>query len=596
MRRGPQRIPAPVFAVLAAAALSLSACGRTEPSPAASTGSRPAEDFSGTGSCAPCHEKETREWSASPHGRHGVPAKTPAPGFEAAVGSRFMQAYLRKDSSGLTRILPQCLDFRTGGFRHVPEVLAEIAGTWDEDSFSARGAPLEPVERRAFEGGCSGCHASQATLSLDEEHGRFDSRWVDLSINCETCHGAGAAHALAWKRGDASAPLVRWKSLTPRESVALCARCHGGVPSAFDYGPADAPHWLASLTDRRGLFPDGRASGQVYQAIQFVQSDCYRKGGLACTDCHAAHGPDVREGKDTDALCVRCHPGLATREHTHHEPSGAGARCIECHLPRLLSGLVAYQRDHTLGSPIPAVRSSPDACTACHKDQTKDWADKAYRLWWGDPPKGTVEAAEAIAAARRGRVDTAALARAQSHGNLWVRAAAAFHLGDWTKAAKDEAPEVRLASIPFLPRNPAGRDLLAGLLADPEPLIRSMALRETARRGGAIPPASGADPEIAERHSRHAADVRRARAEAAARAGRHAEGAALMVDAFLAAPLDADLAVRAAEACAATGRLSTARAILAAASRAQPPGEDRRRLESLFLSHGGTRSALADHP
>ncbi len=592
LRAGSHRAPGAAVAFLA---LALAACGG-ESSPAAkSTPVDPVAGFAGASACVSCHEKASREWAASPHGRHATPAKGAVEGFEKAVGSHWMQAYLRRDASGLDRILPQCLDLRTGSTRFVAQVLAEIAGTWDEDSFTPVSAAPAPLSRRSFQSDCSGCHASQATLSLDEGRGRFDARMVDGSINCETCHGPGAAHVRAWKRLDAKAPLVRLETQTPRESVAVCARCHGGVPAVADYGPQDAGSWLAILSDHRGLYPDGRASGQVYQAVQFVQSPCYRKGGLTCNDCHAAHGPELRT-QDTDALCTRCHAKEASKDHTHHEPSGAGARCLECHMPRLLKGFTAHQRDHTLGIPLPAVASSPDACTACHEGKAKAWASEAWQRWWGEPPAATIEAAAAIAAARRGRTDREALSRALSHKNPWVRAAAAFHLSDGTKIATDEAPEVRLLAPNLLPDGPAGTAVLTRLLADPEPLVRASAATELARRGSPLPPAHVVDAVVASRHARHAADVRRALAEAAGNAGHSDEQTRWLVEVFLAAPLDGGAAAMAADGLSRLGREATARALLSAICRALPVGEDRSRLEALFVQHGGTRASLADHP
>ena len=211
-----------------------------------------------------------------------------------------------------------------------------------------------PLEGRRFETDCAGCHSSQPSVTLGGNFGALLSTRVEMSSGCQSCHGPGRAHAEAWARADPSAPLPRLERLPAREAMALCARCHGGPPTVGDFGPADAPHYVAELGDRRGQFPDGRAAGQVYQVSAFVRSGCHRDGGLTCADCHDPHGPGRPGGAGGDSSCVRCHTGFDTRAHTHHAPSGPGARCVECHMPRLLTGLVAHQRDHRIGGARPA--------------------------------------------------------------------------------------------------------------------------------------------------------------------------------------------------------------------------------------------------
>ena len=80
---------------------------RSAPSPAdtqaARASSRDLGAYAGVEACRSCHEKETRAWEASPHGRHATPVAEPAGGATAAVGSRWMQAYLRRDARGYHR-------------------------------------------------------------------------------------------------------------------------------------------------------------------------------------------------------------------------------------------------------------------------------------------------------------------------------------------------------------------------------------------------------------------------------------------------------------------------------------------------------------
>ena len=326
---------------------------------------------------------------------------------------------------------------------------------------------------------------------------------MDASINCQACHGRGDEHVKAWKRLSPDAPMPRLEDLTPRAKTGVCARCHGGPSAEAEFQPSDAAYYIGHLQDRPGLFPDGRAAGLTYQQPSFVRSLCHAKGGLSCTDCHDAHGNGLRKGADTDALCVRCHPGLASREHTFHEASGAGARCIECHMPRLLTGLMAHQHDHRIGIPLPAVEEVPDACTACHKDKTKGWADAAWRARWGEPPAATIEAVRGIVLMRAHDPAAGPLLRAAlTSPDPYFRANAIRGLDEPAAGLDDPVPEVRFVAFEVAAASPKHAAVLRKFLQDPEPVIRGWCEAELATRGTKPDPSWRADLEIAVRLSR----------------------------------------------------------------------------------------------
>jgi len=407
-----------------------------------------------------------------------------------------MQAYYRRDKQGLFRIVPSCLDLRTRKWRDVTDVLQAIGGI-------DRRLTHAEVALRTFDHDCSGCHASQARLSIEGADSRMGAHWSENSINCESCHGAGGAHSAAWSALKTDAPLVKLHSLTPRASTAICGRCHGGPQASEDFGPQDAPHHIGMLFDRAGFFPDGSASGQVYQYDSFVRSPCFTEGKLSCSGCHDSHEGGLLPQAHDDALCTRCHEGYAQRTHTHHDARGAGARCVECHMPRLLSGIMAHQRDHRIRSPLPASEHVPDACTACHKDHDKQWAADAYRRLWGKPPRDDLNAIRAIALARKG--DPRAkplLRRALDHEDPFFRANAGIYLADAESLIDDASPEVRLAAVQATRRMDDPLPALRRLLADPERLVRAWAMRDLLRLGEPFEPEWEQDLTALLRHDR----------------------------------------------------------------------------------------------
>ncbi len=474
--------------------------GRTQtPAPVADPVSEIASGFAGVDACRGCHPAETKAWEMSPHGRHAIPVATPDGGSDGAVGSRWMQAYLRRDAIGFHRIVPTCFDLTTKKWRDVESVLDEIRGPKAPEEAHQ---PKSKIEDISFELSCSGCHASGSSFVFDIEARRMRSTWRSLAIDCEACHGPGREHGEAWERNDPVA-LARLEKLPARASTALCARCHGGPAVSPAFSVDDAIDFIGLQRGLHSKFAHGASSGHIYQHEAFLRSPCHREGGLTCADCHDPHGPGMRPAPHVDAMCTRCHEDRATRAHTHHDITGDGARCVSCHMPRLLGGMIANRRDHRISSPLPAAAEAPDACTTCHQDRDKAWAEEAYRTWWGDPPRPTVDAIGLVHRARSGDVDGPALRKLLMHDDPFFRIAAAQMLNEWATLYDDLVPELRLFAIQ---RDRAG-DRPARLreaLDDPEVRIRAAAIVALDALGRRARAEDMADLGAAVRHDRDA--------------------------------------------------------------------------------------------
>jgi predicted CXXCH cytochrome family protein len=125
-----------------------------------------------------------------------------------------------------------------------------------------------------------------------------------------------------------------------------------------------------------------------------VRGGCYTK--MRCTDCHNPHeeiGPRWTRSPDSDdAVCLKCHkkyqPAQQRQKHTHHPPGGEGARCLNCHMPRINEGLQDVVRTHMIYSPTRAdmlEANHPNACNLCHTDRPINWTLRYLREWYGAP-------------------------------------------------------------------------------------------------------------------------------------------------------------------------------------------------------------------
>jgi hypothetical protein len=136
-------------------------------------------------------------------------------------------------------------------------------------------------------------------------------------------------------------------------------------------------------TERSGeYFADGRPSSSSFEYQAVTQSRCFRIGKATCLSCHTAPHQDHGSNEmKLDDSCGGCHRMEAS--HGHHR----SATCVDCHMPKLVSGVLDRFPDHTIDVPNPpnTLRHNvPNACTNCHKDKPPAEMQKAIKTWWPD--------------------------------------------------------------------------------------------------------------------------------------------------------------------------------------------------------------------
>jgi predicted CXXCH cytochrome family protein len=266
---------------------------------------------------------------------------------------------------------------------------------------------------------CASCHSTNYRKNYDPKSDRYQPEWSEIDVSCESCHGPGSEHVAIAKNaenyektvqssGDHGFPVqftsgdVAFRTgsdgvpqrVNPDRKVSdaqltECGRCHGrrsDLSKHHRHGDRFLDHFEPSLL-RDGLYhADGQVLEEVYVYGSFRQSKMYQKG-VRCTDCHNAHSGELKlEG---NKVCTQCHgeEQYNTPEHHHHPPSSEGASCVNCHMTEKTFMQVDPRRDHKFHIPDPAVSDqigSPDACTSCHTDKSKDWAAGHVENWSGD--------------------------------------------------------------------------------------------------------------------------------------------------------------------------------------------------------------------
>jgi predicted CXXCH cytochrome family protein len=505
--------------------------------------------------CLQCHAVQARAWAQSHHAKAMAKA-TPATvlgdfnGVEFAhkgVASRFF----RKDERYFVRT--EGPDGKPGDFAiaytfgvdPLQQYLIELPGgklqalgiAWDvarKRWFQLQPEePAPPGDLLHWTGRgqnantmCIGCHTTGFDKRYDAVSDTFASRWAELGVSCQSCHGSGAAH-VAWAktRSAADTPAERYglavdfARLDPHAKVETCAMCHARraeLTGTFDAARPFMDQFLP-VTLAPGLYhADGQQEGEVYAFGSFRESKMYRLG-VTCMDCHDAHSGRLKA--DGNAVCTQCHSPKGDQRfptaarlfddpsHHHHKPGSKGAECASCHMPAKDYMEVHSRPDHSLRIPRPDLSLSlgtPNACTGCHADKPASWASEAIDQWFGADWRQHPQFAEALAAGRAGKPDALprlrrlvddaempAIARATALDLL--RGYGDGGLAAATEALGDADPAVRRAAVAVLERARPGTRLaqVGPLLTDPV-----LAVRVEAARVLSSIPAADLDPAL----------------------------------------------------------------------------------------------------
>lgn len=474
--------------------------------------------FIGSQSCATCHQSQFEAWTDS---HHGWAPREPTPqnvlgNFDDArfehkgIKSRFFRENDRflvetdgpdgklarfeiKYVVGVTPLQQYLVELEGGRLQALDLAWDTVARRWyhlypDEDVSAGNGLHWTGFYKN-WQARCAVCHQTDFRKNYDPKTRTYQSKWAELTIGCEACHGPGEAHA-AWAE-KREFDLGRWSGLAPhgllrpeaegKQAIEqnVCGPCHArretlGPDSTLPSAEFSDHYTLSTLGD--GLyFPDGQQNEEVYILGSFLQSKMHEKG-VTCSNCHDPHsGSLIAEG---NAVCTQCHnekgreefPSLVLKDfdspdHHNHPEGSAGAQCVSCHMPERNYMVVDGRRDHFFRVPDPLLSKkvgSPDACLSCHTGETAEWADGKISEWAPERTVADNYAATLFADVQQQGINADRLGElaqlAQDSGkSAVVRASALREIGDQSDAATLQS--------------------LAGLLSDESELVRHTAVR-----------------------------------------------------------------------------------------------------------------------
>jgi hypothetical protein len=195
-------------------------------------------------------------------------------------------------------------------------------------SQDALGRVVKPEELRS----CFGCHSTGGVTD-----GRLETDKLVPGITCEGCHGPGAEHVDAAKRGRLRPPhIFNPATLASGDLVKFCGACHR------TRAHVEAQGLKGILTVR-------------FQPYRLTESRCFkpRDGRISCLACHDPHQNARHEPAFYDSKCVACHSGSKDAGLIAHDTPAsctvASSRCTTCHMPKyMLAGPHFKFTDHKI--------------------------------------------------------------------------------------------------------------------------------------------------------------------------------------------------------------------------------------------------------
>ncbi len=383
----------------------------------AATGSSLAADFIGSPRCATCHEQAFKAWRESHHfaAMQRATPDTVLGDFSGQRFEHFGERFRFEQSDGKFLVFSASEDgpeqrhevSHTFGVYPLQQYLITaprgrkqaLTVAWDSRPAADGGQrwyhlyPDEPTPpgdelhwlgpNANWNGMCAECHSTNLTVGYRAETDSFDTRFSEVSVGCEACHGPGSDHVQQAERNrfddDWGLALdlddqaeARWlmtaddgiarRSKPParRQQTEACGRCHARrsvLTETYRYGqPLTATHMPALLED--GLyFPDGRIQDEVYVYGSFKQSAMYA-AGVTCTNCHNPHSGKLRTAGDPSGVCSQCHaPAVFANADHAPDPKVPPERCVDCHMPARTYMGVDPRRDHSFRIPGAGERS-----------------------------------------------------------------------------------------------------------------------------------------------------------------------------------------------------------------------------------------------
>lgn len=244
---------------------------------------------------------------------------------------------------------------------------------------------------------CASCHSTNLEKNYDAFSDTYQTSYSELTVGCESCHGAGKQHIDFVKSANYQAEKSKelfirlGKNTDQIAELNSCMPCHSrrGETSQFhSFSTEIMDEYIPEIPTKNIYYADGQAFDEVYKYGSFLQSKMFHYG-IRCSNCHFPHSGKIRAVGNQ--LCLQCHTtDYGTSKHTFHPTNSEASDCRVCHMPTRTYMGNDVRHDHNFSVPRPDLSAKydvPNACNDCHTDKTAKWAATAVQQWYGKERK-----------------------------------------------------------------------------------------------------------------------------------------------------------------------------------------------------------------
>lgn len=325
--------------------------------------------FAGSATCANCHKDIFATHVKTGHYLTSQPALEKfilgsfKPGKNEYAYSPLTKVVMEKRDSGLFQVVyhqgeekytlhfdivtgsgakgQSYLYWRNNSLFQMPVTFFTAARQWS----NSPGFPDKVVLNRPITSRCLECHATYAVVisppgKVPEE---FDRTKMLFGVDCEKCHGPGAAHVEYQARNPVDTTgkhIINPAGFTRQQKLDLCGLCHGGalekLKPSFDYiagEPLSDYFKEKNISNATPMYDNVDVHGNQLGLLK--ASKCFTSSNLTCNNCHNTHANERGKTALFSQRCMTCHqPGHENFCKLKSVPaSSLKANCIDCHMP-----------------------------------------------------------------------------------------------------------------------------------------------------------------------------------------------------------------------------------------------------------------------
>jgi cytochrome c-type biogenesis protein CcmH/NrfG len=218
---------------------------------------------------------------------------------------------------------------------------------------------------RVIQPGCIYCHSGRPQPVAGHDGSYRDPPFTQAAIGCENCHGPGAAHVEAMRKGkfakSGSDPtIVNPEHLSNQLADDICMSCHQAGDARVlqpgksyqDFRPGEPLERTVAIFQIPPTRDNPPQEDHVEHYYSMSLSKCFlatrklpAEKQLRCISCHDPHVEPAKSDAPAyfKSRCLACHSEAScTAPHAVRQATTPTDNCIGCHMPSRNIGFIAH--------------------------------------------------------------------------------------------------------------------------------------------------------------------------------------------------------------------------------------------------------------